>query len=464
MNFLDFVNKFKNFKIAFIGLGVSHINTVKLFKKYGLNVSVYDSADENYIGKDIIDDIKECKINIFLGKEFNKFIDNDIIFRTPGMDFYHPLLQECIKQSKIVTSEMEVFFDLCPCKIIGITGSDGKTTTTTIISEILKNAKYNVFTGGNIGKPLLCDIDKINKEDICVVELSSFQLMSMRKSPHISVITNITENHLDFHKTMQEYTDCKSNIFLHQTAFDKLILNSEDDYTNTFIKNARSQIYFSNINNENYLNSSFCNNKGDIYYIDKNKHKHFIINKKDIKIKGEHNVKNYLSAITAVFELVSVEDIVFVMKNFNGVKHRMEFVKTINKINFYNDSIASTPTRLQAGLKLFDEKIILIAGGYDKNLSFDEVSDNIIQKVKAIILIGQNKEKIKNCILNNKNYNEKNIEIIFCENLEDATKKAFLIAKENDNIVLCPASASFDMYKNFEKRGEHFKQIIERLQ
>lgn len=464
MHFLDFVNKFKNCKIAFIGLGVSHINTVKLFKKYGLDISVYDSADENYIGKDIIYDIKNLGINVFLGKDFNKFVENDIIFRTPGMDFYHPLLQECIKQSKIVTSEMEVFFDLCPCKIIGITGSDGKTTTTTIISEILKNAKYNVFTGGNIGKPLLCDIDKINKEDICVIELSSFQLMSMRKSPNISVITNITENHLDFHKTMQEYTDCKSNIFLHQTAFDKLVLNFQDDYTNYFKKISRAQIYYSNINNENFLNSSFCNNKGDIYYIDKNKNKHFIINKKDIKIKGEHNVKNYLSAITAVFELVSVEDIVFVMKNFNGVKHRMEFVKTINNIKFYNDSIASTPTRLKAGLKLFNEKIILIAGGYDKNLSFDEVSNDILKKVKNVILIGQNKEKIKNCILNNKNYNENNIEIIFCENLEDATKKAFLIAKENDNIVLCPASASFDMYKNFEKRGEHFKQIIERLQ
>lgn len=461
-----FFKSLENKKIYIVGMGVSHFDLIKMFKAKNLNLSVCDRRSESELEKVYEQNYLELKrlgVNFITGDDYlEKLLDADVIFRTPGMYYNNEILQKARKMGIIVTSEMETFFDLCPCKIYAVTGSDGKTTTTTLISEFLKQAGKTVHLGGNIGRALLPIIEQIKEDDIAVVELSSFQLISMRTSPNVAVITNIAPNHLDVHKTMEEYIDSKKNLIIHQNAFSKTVLNFDNELTRQMSDLVRGRLsYFSR--NEKVFNGAYLDKNGDIY-LSKNGVSRKIMNKDDIKLPGMHNVENYLTAISALDDDVLDEDIVYVAKNFGGVEHRIEFVRELDGVRYYNDSIATSPTRTIAGLNSFDKKIIVIAGGYDKNIPYEPLAKPINEKVKVLILLGATAKKIEKVVKEYSGYDENNIKIINVGTLEEAVQKAREIAKEGDVVSLSPASASFDLYINFEQRGNHFKNIVNNLE
>lgn len=348
-----FFESIKGKKVGFIGIGTSNLPLIKLFSDKGAVVSAYDKKDFESLGENAVK-AKEYGAELVLGEDYLSKLDGDIIFRSPGTPFYRPELVALREKGVVLTSEMEVFFDLCPCKIIAITGSDGKTTTTTIISEFLKASGVNVHLGGNIGKPLLPEIESIKEDDVAVVELSSFQLISMRKSPDVAVVTNLAPNHLDIHKDMQEYVDSKKNIVLHQNAFSKAVLNLDNEIANSFSDSVRGQLAKFSVK-ESLANGAYLDGT-TVCYSDYGKVTK-IMDIKDIKIPGMHNVENYLAAISAVWGMVDIETIKAVAKTFGGVEHRAEFVREYNGVKYYNDSIASSPTRTALGtLSLYDEK------------------------------------------------------------------------------------------------------------
>ena len=456
----EFFNEIKGKTVAFIGIGTSNLPLIKLFSDKGANVIACDRKDFESLGENGIK-AKEYGAELILGENYLSDINADVVFRSPGTPFYKEELVELRNKGVVLTSEMEVFFDLCPCKTIAITGSDGKTTTTTIISELLKASVKNVHLGGNIGNPLLPEIESISSDDYAVVELSSFQLISMRKSPDISVVTNLAPNHLDIHKDMQEYVDAKKNIVLHQNAFSKTVLNLDNEIANGFTDNVRGRLAKFSIK-ERLYNGAFLDGT-TVCYSDYGKVTE-IMDIKDIKIPGMHNVENYLAAITAVWDLVDVETIIAVAKTFGGVAHRAEFVREYNGVKYYNDSIASSPTRTALGtLSLYDEKIIIIAGGYDKHIPYEPLGPVINDKVKVLILLGDTAPKIEEAVKSADNYDKNTINIINVSNMEEAVAVAVENAEKGDIVSLSPASASFGLYKNFEERGNHFKSIVNSL-
>ncbi len=448
-------------KIAFCGIGTSNLPLIELFIKYGASVTACDRRTREQLG-DSADVAQKAGAKLSLGDDYLKNLDVDIVFRTPGMRYYMDELVEMRNRGVVVTSEMEVFFDLCPCKIYAITGSDGKTTTTSIISQMLQAQGKTVHLGGNIGKPLLPEIESIGYDDAAVVELSSFQLISMRKGPDVAVVTNLAPNHLDIHKDMQEYIDAKKNLVIHQGAFSRVVLNKDNEITNGFEPECRGRVLkFSRKSQLN--NGAYLDENNNIVFADNGK-KTVVMNIADIKIPGMHNVENYMAAISAVWGEVSVENIVNVAKTFAGVEHRAEFVREFEGVKYYNDSIASSPTRTALGtLSLYDFKIILIAGGYDKKIPYDGLGPVICDKVKYLILMGATAPKIKAAVLNADNYSDGNPTIIEVSNMEEAVAKAREVAKPGDLVSMSPASASFDLYKNFDQRGKHFKSIVNGL-
>jgi len=307
----------------------------------------------------------------------------------------------------------------------------------------------------------LPEIESVKPTDYAVVELSSFQLISMRRSPDVAVVTNLAPNHLDIHKDMQEYIDAKKNIILHQSAFSKALLNLDNDITNGFSNDVRGSLAKFSVKEKLY-NGAYLDGT-TICYSDYGKVTK-IMDIKDIKIPGMHNVENYLAAISAVWGIVDTETIVKVAKTFGGVEHRAEFVREFNGVKYYNDSIASSPTRTALGtLSLYDEKIIIIAGGYDKHIPYEPLGPVINDKVKVLILLGNTAPKIEAAVKKADNYDENTIKIINVNNMEEAVKAAVENSESGDIVSLSPASASFGLYKNFEERGNHFKSIVNGL-
>lgn len=457
----NFFKSMNGKKIAFCGIGTSNLPLIELFIKYGASVTACDRRTREQLG-DSADVAQKAGAKLSLGDDYLKNLDVDIVFRTPGMRYYMDELVEMRNRGVVVTSEMEVFFDLCPCKIYAVTGSDGKTTTTSIISQMLQAQGKTVHLGGNIGTPLLPEIESIGYDDAAVVELSSFQLISMRKGPDVAVVTNLAPNHLDIHKDMQEYIDAKKNLVIHQGAFSRVVLNKDNEITNGFEPECRGRVLkFSRKSQLN--NGAYLDENNNIVFADNGK-KTVVMNIADIKIPGMHNVENYMAAISAVWGEVSVENIVNVAKTFAGVEHRAEFVREFEGVKYYNDSIASSPTRTALGtLSLYDFKIILIAGGYDKKIPYDGLGPVICDKVKCLILMGATAPKIKAAVLNADNYSDGNPTIIEVSNMEEAVSKAREAAQPGDLVSMSPASASFDLYKNFDQRGKHFKSIVNGL-
>lgn len=448
-------------KVAFIGVGVTHTNLIKLFCKKGIPVTVCDKRSAQQMGA-VYEELKGLGVRFLMGETYLDTLgDFDVIFRTPGMNFFSPALAKARQMGKVVTSEMEVFFDLCPCKIIAVTGSDGKTTTTTLISELLKAQGKTVHLGGNIGKALLPGIEEMSSDDVAVVELSSFQLISMRRSPDIAVITNIAPNHLDVHKDMQEYIDAKCNLIWHQNAFSRTVLNLDNEITAGLQKFVRGeQLFFSR--REIPQSGAYLAEDGSIYTV-KNGEKRKIMHQDDIRLPGIHNVENYLAAISAVYDLVDPDNIVKVARTFGGVEHRIEYVRELDGVTWYNDSIATSPTRTIAGLNSFNQKIIIIAGGYDKKIPFEPLAPKILEKVKVLILTGLTAPKIEAAVTGCQGYDPQQLTILHAKDLEEAVHLARENAVPGDIVSLSPACASFDCYPNFEARGNHFKQIVNGL-
>ena len=457
----SFFRSVKGKTVAFIGIGTSNLPLIRLFAEKGARVKALDKKDSEALGQNGVL-AKEYGAELILGESYLDNIDADIVFRSPGTPFYRPELIAVRESGRVLTSEMEVFFDLCPCKLIAVTGSDGKTTTTTIISEFLKAAGKNVHLGGNIGKPLLPEIESISEDDFAVAELSSFQLISMRKSPDIAVVTNLAPNHLDIHKDMQEYIDSKKNIVLHQNAFSKAVVNLDNAIADSFSESVRGQLAKFSVKQE-VANGAFLrgttvcyNDYGTVTEI---------MDISDIRIPGMHNVENYLAAISAVWGLVDVDTIVKVAREFGGVAHRAEFIREFKGVKYYNDSIASSPTRTACGtLSLYKEKIVIIAGGYDKHIPYAPLGPVINDKVKLLILLGDTAPKIEEVVREAENYDEAAIKIIHVTNMEEAVQAAVENTVAGDIVSLSPASASFGLYKNFEERGNHFKSIVNGLE
>ena len=448
-------------RVAVLGIGISNTPLIQLLVRAGAKVTACDKRSrEEFDGR--IEAMESLGVKVYLGEDYLDHLrGQDIIFRTPGMRPDLPQLKAAVEEGSLLTSEMEVFFQVCPCPIIGVTGSDGKTTTTTIIAELLKAAGKNVYVGGNIGKPLLSETEMMESDDIAVVELSSFQLMTMDLSPHITVVTNLAPNHLDVHKSMGEYISAKENIFLHQTAADRVILNADNDITRSFVDTAPGAVTLFSRKEEPEGSAVFL--REEAIWLRDGEEERMVLPRKEILLPGDHNVENYMAAIAAVKDLVPDEVIRTFAAKFSGVEHRIELVRKLNGVRYYNDSIASSPTRTIAGLKCFPEKVILIAGGYDKHIPFDELGPEIVSHVKRLVLTGDTASKIRAAVESAPNYSEGAPVIEEYHDFTDAVLAAHRAAGEGDVVILSPACASFDKFKNFMERGEAFKKIIRDL-
>lgn len=437
--------------VAVVGIGVSNVPLIHLLLRLGAKVTACDRRDEKDLGT-VYQELSALGVEFCLGEGYLGALTQKVIFKTPGMRYDLPELEEAKANGAVVTSEMEQFFELCPAKIFGITGSDGKTTTSTIVYELLKAEGHRCWLGGNIGTPLLDKISEMNPDDRVVLELSSFQLHTLRKSPQVAVMTNITPNHLDMHKDYQEYIDAKKNIMLYQNDGDVLVTNSKNEITRQIGTEAKGeQRCFSSAGD-----AMVCLKNGAIYYGDE-----FILETSDIKIPGIHNVENYMAAIAATRDDVSVQTVQKVAKTFGGVAHRIEFVRELNGVRFYNDSIATTPSRSTAALNAFDCGIVLIAGGYDKKIPFDDFGRLVAQKAKYLIVLIDTPSgpQIRDAVLAAGG----GTEIIEVSTFEEAIQKAYVSANTGDVVLLSTACASFGMFKNFVERGERFRELVNKL-
>lgn len=448
-------------KVAIIGLGVSNIPLIDYLHDLKSDVTVFDSREIDNIDKALVDKIVDYSMSFSFGARYlEKLVGFDIIFRSPSCLPTIPELVAEESRGAIITTEVEMVVELAPCKVIGVTGSDGKTTTTTLINEILTAGGYKTFLGGNIGTPLFTRIKDMLPEDIVVLELSSFQLMNMKISPDVSVITNITPNHLNIHKDMEEYVESKKNIFKFQDENGLLIINYDNEITRSCSEEAKGKvIYFASKNKIQ-----------DGYYVDvedskiklcENGLRKHVFDTSKMLLRGVHNFENASCAIAATKDFVTKEAYEKVLSEFKGVEHRLELVKeTTNRVKWYNDSVSSSPTRTIAGLNAFTFKnIILIAGGYDKNLDYTVIGKPIVENCKAVVLLGQTADKIEEAVrLVNKDF-----PIYRCNSLEETIKTAENIAIKGDVVLFSPASASFDMFKNFAERGEIFKKLVGEL-
>ena len=456
MNTQQFFRYLKGRIVAFCGVGRTHMPLIKLFQEKGAVVTVRDQRPLEKLGENG-EILRSLGVELRLGEDYLQDLNEDIIFRTPGMRYHLPQLEEARARGCAVTSELELFFRLCPCKIYGVTGSDGKTTTTSIIAEFLKAQGKTVHLGGNIGKPLLPEIESIAPEDVAVVELSSFQLISMRESPDVAVVTNLSPNHLDVHKDMQEYIDAKKNILLHQGALSRTVLNAGNEITAAFAPEVRGDCWMFR-RGAPVERGVWCD--GENIYV----HGEKLLEVSQIKIPGWHNVENYMAAIAAVWGDVEPQTIRHVAETFAGVEHRAEFVRELGGVKYYNDSIATSPTRVISGmLSLFPQKILMIAGGYDKHIPFEPLGPAVCEKVKTLILLGSTAQKIQDAVMAAPQYREGCPEILRVETMEEAVAAAAAHAQPGDIVSLSPACAAFDLYPNFEVRGRHFKEIVNKL-
>ena len=456
----EYFSSLEGKRVAFIGLGRSNLPLIRMFCESGAVVFACDSRDKDSLGANA-QMAEDFGATLRLGAGYLDNLDVDMVFRTPGMNYNSPVLSEMRSRGIQITSEMELFFDLCPCRIIAVTGSDGKTTTTTIISELLKAQGYRVHLGGNIGNPLMPEIYDIKEDDFAVVELSSFQLISMKKSPAVAVVTNVAPNHLDVHKDMDEYIDAKRNIVSFQSTDSVAILNLDNDISCSFADSTQADVYYFS-RTQKVSKGAYV--LGDEIRFTDGSNDELVMKVQDIRIPGLHNVENYLAAICAVKSFVSKDTFTAVEKTFNGVKHRAQLVRELDGVRYYNDSIASSPTRTACGmLSLFDQKLILICGGYDKNIPYAPLGPVICDKVKTLILLGATGPKIESAVKESTNYQAGMPEIIYADTMENAVNIARQKAVSGDIVALSPASASFDMYRDFEQRGEHFMSIVNSL-
>ena len=460
MTLEEYVASLKGKRICVIGIGVSNEPLVRLLLDAGCDVTACDKRTEEEMGTEA-QELRKAGAKLVLGTDYLEHLDHDVIFRTPGLMPFDSHLETAKAKGSIVTSEMEVFFQLCPCRIIAVTGSDGKTTTTTIISELLKEAGYTVHLGGNIGKPLLCDVPKMKPEDIAVLELSSFQLHSMLCKPCVSVITNISPNHLDKHKDYRDYIDAKKSIYQSQDSRDVLVLNADDDLTPEFAAEAKSAIRYFSVKKMPEKGLYF---DGVTIFRVNQRNGRALMKANDILLPGLHNIMNYMAAFAATEDLVPDDVCSHVAESFKGVEHRLETVRVLHGVKYINDSIGTSPTRTIAGLHALKTKPIIIVGGYDKHIPFDGLGDELNLYAKAVIATGDTGSKILDAVTSSRNYTPGKVQLVSIDSFDEAVQTASEMAEEGDIVLLSPACAAFDRFKNFAERGRHFKQLVEEMQ
>ncbi len=454
MTLHEYINSLKTKRITVIGAGISNRPLIRLLCSAGIDVTVCDRSEQLH------PELHGLTLHAQLGEDYLDHLDADIIFRTPGLHPNTPALCEARNKGCVVTSEMELFLKLCPCKVIAVTGSDGKTTTTSLIASLLNAAGYRVHLGGNIGHPLLCEVDSIKPDDIAVLELSSFQLHSMVLSPDIALVTNITPNHLDVHPTYQDYIDAKKQVFCNQSGSGILVVNEDNELSAECAKEAKGSVR-SFSRNHAVENGFYCEN-GRIVYAQNGTHQD-VMPAENVSLPGVHNLENIMAAFTAVSDFVGLKTMTEVAQSFTGVAHRLETVRIHRGVTYINDSIASSPGRTIAGLNCFDKKLILIAGGKDKGVSFDELGPAVCQHVKSLYLTGLTAEKILNAVQNASESVGEMPSVHIIDDFRDTVLAAAQEAQEGDIVLLSPASTSFDKFKNFEDRGNTFRKIVEEL-
>lgn len=465
-----YIETLKNKKVAFVGMGVANMPCAKFLARHGIEVYACDRRDKEYIGVEDCAELEDLGVHFSLGENYLDVLpDMDVVFRSHGiLPFQNPWIGECIKRGQRVTTEMEVFFEYCPARIFAVTGSNGKTTTTTLISKMLEAQGFKVFLGGNIGKALMPALEDITDKDIAVVELSSFQLLTMGNmvnKPDVSVVTNIECTHQDHHINPDEYVDAKRNILIYQSPEGRTVLNADCDYSignsvyHDMRYDVRGQLYQFSVKHP-VENGAFMDREtGDIYYAENGKNT-LVMNKSDIVIPGEHNIENYCTAISAVWGMVGADVIKSIAQTFKGVEHRIEFVREVDGVKYYNDSIATSPSRVISGLKAFGTKIIVLMGGSDKGNDMSEMVPYILKYVKLLVLNGATADKIYDTVVSDEGYSESGLEIVKVPTMAQALEVAKQKAVKGDIVSLCPACPAFDQFKTFEYRGREYKRII----
>ena len=439
-------------KVAICGIGNNNVPVILQFLDAGAHVVACDRRTADELGE-VADRLQKAGATLQLGNDYLANLDVDLILRTPGMKPYLPEFEAARARGITVTSEMELFFDLCEAPIYAVTGSDGKTTTTTIVAGLLDAAGIKTFVGGNIGRALLPYVHDITANDAAVVELSSFQLTNMTQSPHVAVVTNVAPNHLDWHTDMQEYIDAKRNLIAHQSEADRAVLNLDNATTLEFVDDCHAPVW--QFSRKEKVARGCWLDENDNIVVSEDGVDTVVMNVTDIRIPGVHNIENYMAAIAAVWGITKPEAIRGFARAFGGVAHRCELVRTRHDVRWYNDSIGSSPSRTISGLKAFTQKVILIAGGYDKHIPYDPLGPVAADTVKHAILLGATAPAIETAIRN-----RSDLPITRVSGMEEAVKVAADIAGEGDIVFMSPASASFDMYKNFEERGNHFRDLV----
>ncbi|MBR1802415.1 MAG: UDP-N-acetylmuramoyl-L-alanine--D-glutamate ligase [Clostridia bacterium] len=457
----EFENFIQGKKVAIIGLGVSNIPLIDYFYKLGAQVSIFDKKEKEKLDASIVKKLEQYHDSLYCGPNNMNYLEGfDVIFRSPSCRPDIPEIVKEIERGAILTTEIEMLMKLCPGTVVAITGSDGKTTTTNLIYQIIRRTGRRCFLGGNLGVPLFTKVNEMKPEDIVVLELSSFQLMDMQVSPHIAVITNISPNHLDIHKSYQEYIDAKKNIFQYQAKDDIVVLNYDNDLTRSFRPEIKGKTIF--FSRKEKLESGIIYDEGTIKSCNENLRRH-LLNVKDVTLRGLHNYENICAAIAATESLATPEQQAEAIKAFQGVEHRLELVRELHGTKWYNDSIGTSPSRTIAGLNAFEEKIILIAGGYDKHLDYTPIAKPIVEHVSKLILMGATAPKIEQVVKEELKAEGKELPIYHCNTLEEVIHTAYDIATPEEIVLFSPASASFDLFKNFEERGNLFKKLVNQL-
>ncbi len=464
-------NLFKDKTVTLLGAGISNMPLASLIAPHAKKLTVRDKKSEAELGE-IAEQLHGLGAELITGEDYLAGIDSDMIFRSPGIRPDVSEIADAVSRGSVLTSEMELFLTLSPCPVYAITGSDGKTTTTTLTSLLLAEGGAEVFLGGNIGTPLLHRLPLMSEKFVVAAELSSFQLMTVDAPIEVAAITNITPNHLNWHTGMDEYTEAKRRILAHAS---RAVLNYDNDVTRAIAEEIRdvpvTLFSLSPIPAEvlsRYHSAVWL--EGDAIYTSfPDEGVREIMKRSDIKLPGLHNTANYLTAIAVTHGRVTPEGIRRVAREFGGVEHRLEFVREHDGVTYLNGSIDSSPTRTAAALSaISDRPVVLIAGGYDKNIPYEPLADAIFSSsVRAVVLTGATAEKIYSSITSHPMYEKKvkdGFTVTKNPSFDGAVFDARKIANAGDTVILSPASASFDMFKNFEERGRYFKELVNKFE
>ena len=452
-----------------VGLGVSNLPLIEFLLRQGIPVTARDQKTRAELDR-TAQELEQRGVRLILGEHYLDEIDEGVIFRAPGMRPDHPAFCRAIERGAILSSEIELFLELTPANVLGITGSDGKTTTTTLTGLMLeaackRRAEGRVFVGGNIGTPPIGHVDEMRTSDYCVLELSSFQLQTLRRSLPRAAVTNVTPNHLNWHTDMAEYVAAKANIYAHSEN-RLLVVNAENAITCAAGKaHAGAVTWFSSrrASVQDFADlmrvgdrAVFLADGGIVLYDGKETRP--ILQASQILLPGKHNLENYMTAIALTEGLVDAEDVRQVATSFRGVPHRLEWIRTVDGVKYYNSSIDSSPTRTAAALSALPGKPIVICGGYDKKIPFEPLAEALVAHARAVVLTGATADKIRAALDAREDVN---LPIYRESGFADAVHRARAIAQEGDTVLLSPACASFDAFQNFEERGNTFRRIVE---